>query len=213
MSETQIRDGLKEILKKGVTADEINNLSFEDANSLRLIVLNELQEDEGMSNEFEFLCLLEKALRKRIEQHLRANPLLAKAMEIVYRAHEGQEDLAGKPYFLHPLSVMLMMDTMEEKIVAVLHDVVEDSGITIEDLREEGFSEKILEAIGLLTRDKEKMSYDQYIALIKGNDLVRKVKLADLRHNMDIGRIENPTEKDFARIEKYKRAEKFLLEE
>lgn len=135
-----------------------------------------------------------------------------KAIEIALKAHSGQKDKAGTPYIFHPLGLMLQMQTEEERITAVLHDVVEDSSITLDDLSAAGFSKEIIEAVGLLTR-KEKDTYEEFIAKIKPHQLARRVKLADIRDNLRIDRIPNPTEKDFARLEKYKRAISILESE
>lgn len=130
---------------------------------------------------------------------------LEKAISIALIAHKDKTDKNGIPYILHPLRVMLEMDTMEEKIVAVLHDVVEDSSITIQNLKEEKFPDIILNALILLTKNKNQ-TYDEYILEIKKNILAKKVKLADLRDNMDEKRFLNPNEKDFERMNKYKTA-------
>ncbi|MDX2253970.1 MAG: GTP pyrophosphokinase [Pseudanabaenaceae cyanobacterium bins.39] len=130
--------------------------------------------------------------------------LLNLAIAIASKAHEGQFDKAGKPYIAHPLHVMSQMTTLEEKIVAVLHDVVEDSDITIADLVRQGFPSIITEAIAAITK-LEGEPYANYILRVKSNAIARQVKIADVMHNMDINRIEHPTEKDFLRIEKYQK--------
>ncbi|MBU4438002.1 MAG: GTP pyrophosphokinase [Acetobacterium sp.] len=131
--------------------------------------------------------------------------MLNKAIEIAAIAHRGQIDKAGAPYILHPLRVMLTRDNELERICAVLHDVVEDSTITFEDLRKEGFSEIVLAVLDCLTkRDGE--NYEAFIGRILKNKTACRVKLADIEDNMDLSRIENPTEKDRERIEKYKNA-------
>ncbi|PZO44945.1 MAG: GTP pyrophosphokinase [Pseudanabaena frigida] len=129
---------------------------------------------------------------------------LAVAIAIANQAHEGQLDKAGKPYILHPLAVMAQMDRLEGKIVAVLHDAIEDSELKIEDLVKQGFPEFITEAIAAITK-LEGEQYEDYILRVKSNAIARKVKIADVTHNMDISRIANPTEKDFQRLEKYKK--------
>ncbi|WP_434687304.1 HD domain-containing protein [Pseudanabaena minima] len=130
--------------------------------------------------------------------------LLALAIAIANQAHAGQLDKAGKPYISHPLTVMAQMDTLESKIVAVLHDAIEDSDLKIEDLVKQGFPEFITDAIAAITKlDGE--PYEDYILRVKSNEIARKVKIADLTHNMDISRIANPTEKDFQRLEKYQK--------
>ncbi|MDA8142115.1 MAG: GTP pyrophosphokinase [Desulfobacteraceae bacterium] len=139
------------------------------------------------------------------ETGIQATALLEKALAIALHAHQGQKDKAGAPYILHPLRVMLRMETELEMIAAVLHDVVEDSGLTIEDLRREGMPEAALAAVAHLTRAEEE-SYEEFIERVKQNDIARKVKLADLEDNMNIKRMARPTEKDLARLKKYRRA-------
>lgn len=131
--------------------------------------------------------------------------LLEKALAIALRAHQGQKDKAGAPYILHPLRVMLRMETELEMIAAVLHDVVEDSGLTVEDLRREGIPEAALVAVEHLTRRKEE-SYEEFIERVKQNAIACKVKLADLEDNMDIRRLEHLEVKDTQRLDKYLRA-------
>ena len=131
--------------------------------------------------------------------------MLEKARKIAEKAHEGQMDKGGHPYILHPLRVMNRCETEMEKIAALLHDVLEDSDHTLEDLRREGFAEEILEALVCLTH-LEGEDYMAYIERICQNPLAARVKHADLQDNMDISRIPQPTEKDFARLEKYKKA-------
>ncbi|WP_239616862.1 GTP pyrophosphokinase [Cohnella mopanensis] len=127
------------------------------------------------------------------------------AISIALQAHKGQIDKGGNPYILHPLAVMNRVETIEEKIVAVLHDVIEDTEVTIEQLREFGFSEEILKAISLLTRSKED-SYEEFIEKTIYHRISRNVKIADIKENMNISRIKDPTEHDYKRLEKYKRA-------
>lgn len=127
------------------------------------------------------------------------------AISIALKAHKGQVDKGGNPYILHPLAVMNRVETIEEKIVAVLHDVVEDTEVTIDQLRETGFTEEILEAINLLTRAKED-SYEEFIDKTLKNRIARNVKIADIKENMNLSRIQDPSEQDYMRIEKYKRA-------
>jgi (p)ppGpp synthase/HD superfamily hydrolase len=138
--------------------------------------------------------------------------LLALAIAIANQAHAGQLDKAGKPYILHPLTVMAQMDTLESKIVAVLHDAIEDSDLKIEDLVEQGFPEFITDAIASITK-LEGEPYEVYILRVKSNAIARKVKIADVTHNMDISRIANPTERDFQRLEKYQKVLQELQQE
>jgi (p)ppGpp synthase/HD superfamily hydrolase len=136
--------------------------------------------------------------------------LLALAIAIANQAHAGQLDKAGKPYISHPLTVMAQMDTLEGKIVAVLHDAIEDSDLTVADLVRQGFPEFITEAIAAITKLKGEQ-YEDYILRVKSNAIARKVKIADVTHNMDISRIANPAEKDFQRLEKYKKVLQELM--
>ncbi|MBE6122275.1 MAG: TIGR02452 family protein [Erysipelotrichaceae bacterium] len=135
--------------------------------------------------------------------------LLWKAMQIACRAHEGQKDKGGNPYFLHPVFVSQHLETIAEKIVGLLHDVVEDTDITIEDLRKEGFPEHVLEAVDTITK-KDGVSYEEYIEGVMNNPIARAVKIQDVRHNSDISRIPHPTEHDLKRLEKYRKTLKKL---
>lgn len=139
---------------------------------------------------------------------------LEKAIAIAASAHERQLDKAGQPYILHPLRVMMKMDTQIERIVAVLHDVVEDAGPDwdFERLRLAGFEEEVIEALRHLTRDAGRDTYMEYIERIRGNKAALRVKLADLEDNLDLTRISLPTEADFRRCEKYLKAYQFLKE-
>ena len=135
-----------------------------------------------------------------------------KAMKLAYKAHEGQVDRSGVPYIFHPIHLAEQMETEDEICTALLHDVAEDSDCTIEDLKKEGFSADTIEALRLLTHEKS-VPYMDYIAALKGNPIARKVKLADLAHNSDIGRMAIVTDKDLKRMEKYQKARNLLLEE
>jgi len=136
---------------------------------------------------------------------------LERAIAIASQAHESQVDKAGAPYILHPLRMMLSVDTPEARMAAVLHDVVEDTSITLDQLRGEGFPETVIEAVEALTkRPEEENDYDAFIRRVAPNPLARTVKLADLRDNCDMSRIAKPSQKDWRRIEKYKRAIQYL---
>jgi len=137
--------------------------------------------------------------------------MLNKAIEIALKAHAGQVDKAGEPYIFHPLRVMLATKSDIERICGVLHDVIEDTDITFEDIRKEGFSEEVISILDCLTRRDEE-SYDKFIGRIIENEMACRVKLADLSDNMDLKRIKNPTDKDKQRIEKYKEATKRILD-
>lgn len=133
---------------------------------------------------------------------------LAKA--IAHAAHEGQLDKAGKPYIEHLRTVAGSVEGHVAKAVAWLHDVVEDSSMTFEDLKAEGITPEIINHVRLLTHDKS-VPYLDYIAAIKGDPVAREVKLADLRHNSDLSRLQTVTEKDRERLAKYQRAIELLL--
>ena len=134
---------------------------------------------------------------------------LERAICIAAEAHSGQTDKAGAPYILHPLRVMLRMRDQDERIVAVLHDVVEDSSWTIDALRKEGFSKVVVEALEYLTRKSDE-SYEEFIQRVSGSDLSRRVKLADLDDNSDMTRFAAPTTEDYRRLEKYRKAKIIL---
>ena len=132
-----------------------------------------------------------------------------KAMKIAFDAHLNQVDKSGVPYVYHPIHLAEQMETEEECIVALLHDTVEDTDITFEEL-EKDFSYTVIQALKLLTHDPS-VEYMDYVKEIKSNPIARKVKLADLRHNSDLTRMSNPTEKDVERIEtKYRKAIEML---
>jgi len=130
---------------------------------------------------------------------------LERAIAIAAAAHEGQVDKGGAPYILHPLKVMLRVNTLEERIVAVLHDVVEDCGVSLDDLRKEGFSETVLTAIASVTKAPGE-SYEAFVERAAQNPIGRVVKLADLEENSDLSRIAQPSWEDQERVEKYRRA-------
>lgn len=135
---------------------------------------------------------------------------LERAIEIAAKAHKGVVDKAGAPYILHPLRIMLSLEDPFERMAAVLHDVVEDSPATLQDLRNEGFPEEVVLAVDALTkRDGE--SRLQAAARAAENRIARSVKLADVADNMDMTRIENPTERDYARLREYERVRALLL--
>ena len=135
---------------------------------------------------------------------------LEKAIEIAARAHTGQVDKAGQPYILHPIQVMLRVQGEDARIAAVLHDVVEDSEVTIDDLRVEGFSGVVLEAVAALTKQKGETRIDAAFRAAN-NEIARIVKLADNAENMDLSRIPNPTEKDHRRMKEYEKVREILL--
>lgn len=131
--------------------------------------------------------------------------VLFNALRIAIEAHDGQVDRAGKPYIYHPLAVAAMVNSFDEFVAALLHDVMEDADYNADDLIAAGIPEHIVDALRLLSHDKN-VPYMDYIAQIKGNDLAKAVKLADLKHNSDLGRLPVITDKDLKRAEKYRRA-------
>lgn len=125
-----------------------------------------------------------------------------RAYALAKKAHLGQKDKGGNDYIEHPKAVASMMDTDIEKAVAYLHDVVEDTKISFDDLKEYGFPNQIIEAVKALTKQKNE-SYDVYIDRVIRNPIAKKVKLADMKHNSDITRIKNQSQKDYDRCQKY----------
>jgi GTP diphosphokinase / guanosine-3',5'-bis(diphosphate) 3'-diphosphatase len=141
---------------------------------------------------------------------LNTNPLsldeetgnIDRAIALARQAHAQQVDKAGKPYIDHPLRVMAKMQTWQEKIVAVLHDAIEDSDLTLADLHHAGFPPEIVEAIAAITKN-EGEDYETYLQRVLGNAIALKVKIADMTDNMDMSRIPHPTAKDWQRLAKY----------
>ena len=138
--------------------------------------------------------------------------LYQQALAIAEDAHKGQVDKAGVDYIQHPLFVASLVEGELAKTVALLHDVVEDSAWTLEDLRKEGLPEEVVQAVGILTK-KRNENYEEYILRVKQNPLARQVKLADLQHNSDLSRLANVTDRDRKRVAKYQKAIAFLSEE
>ena len=131
------------------------------------------------------------------------------ALSIARKAHEGQLDKAGVDYIEHPIYVASQVDTEEEKAVALLHDVIEDSLVSAEGLLQAGLPETVVTAVQVLTKKKEQ-DYQTYLETVKKNPLARVVKLSDLKHNSDLSRLSSITEKDRERLKKYKKAIDFL---
>lgn len=130
------------------------------------------------------------------------------ALQIAQKAHAGQVDKAGKDYILHPMTVASYMDTDIEKTIAYLHDVLEDTDVTVDALRKI-FPNEIVDTLITLTHRKDE-SYFEYIQRVSKSKLAKKVKAADLLHNLDITRIKEPTKQDYERLEKYKKAILYL---
>lgn len=137
---------------------------------------------------------------------------LTRAIHIAAEAHKDQKDKVGKPYITHVMRVMERCKTEEEKTVAILHDVVEDTSTTLDDLRKGGFNEKILAAVEAITQNKNE-SKTAYINRVKKNPLAIRVKLNDLEDNMDVRRLPKITDKDVKRLKKYLRIYNQLLKE
>ena len=132
---------------------------------------------------------------------------LQRAIEIALEAHKGALDKGGNPYILHPLRLMLQMDSEEEMIVAILHDVVEDSEKwSFDKLHKEGFSKKIINSLRSVTKENENEDYEKFIDRSVKDKIGRRVKIADISDNLDISRLKEVTDKDILRINKYKKA-------
>lgn len=137
-------------------------------------------------------------------------PMTKKALKLSFDAHKKQVDKSGMPYVYHPFHLAEQMNDEDTTIVALLHDVVEDTDIGFNELIGMGFSNKIIEALKLLTHD-DSVPYKQYIDMIKSNDIAKAAKLADLRHNSDLSRLDIVDEKTLKRSEKYKKSIETLL--
>lgn len=135
--------------------------------------------------------------------------MLEKAIAIAVEAHRGQLDKAGQPYILHPMRVMLAGKTPEEMICGILHDVIEDTPISLEMLQKEGFSAPVLHALELLTHDRH-TPYTDYIERVAEDSLATQVKLYDLHDNMNRSRLGMLTLEDERRMTKYKRSYEYL---
>ena len=133
------------------------------------------------------------------------------ALKMCFEAHKNQVDKSGMPYVFHPFYLAEQMQDEDTTIVALLHDVIEDTEYTIDDLRDRGFSDKVIDAISLMTHDLS-VPYMEYVAQIKTNPIATAVKLADLKHNSDMTRLESITAKDEERAEKYRSAIELLAD-
>lgn len=135
--------------------------------------------------------------------------LTKKAMKLAFEAHKEQVDKSGMPYIYHPIHLAEQMQDEATACVALLHDVVEDTELTLDDLEKEGFTEPILKALYLMTHD-DAVPYMDYVKKIKDNPIAKAVKLADLKHNSDLSRLNNVDQKAVERAEKYKQAIELL---
>ena len=147
-----------------------------------------------------------------METHFFYSPLIKKAMKIAFEAHKDQTDKSGLPYIYHPFHLAEQMETEAEICTALLHDVVEDTPITLNDLRREGFPDEVLDALALMTHDKS-VPYMEYVARIRENPVARRVKLADLSHNSNLSRLEEVTEAARKRVRKYDIARTVLADD
>lgn len=135
---------------------------------------------------------------------------LEQAIKIALEVHSGQVDKAGEMYLLHPLRLMFKFQTEDERVVAVLHDVVEDGEITLENLKLLGFSDSVVNAIDCLSRRKDE-KYDNFISRLSINEIARRIKIEDIKDNLDLTRLNHIGEKELKRIEKYHHSLKLLL--
>ncbi len=138
--------------------------------------------------------------------------LTNKAMKIAYEAHKDQYDKGGVPYIFHPYHLAEQLSEEYDICVALLHDVVEDTDITLDDIANSGFPAEVVEAVGLLTKSKD-VDYMDYVRKIKANPIAKKVKLLDLAHNSNPSRLVNGKEKSEKLMEKYAKAKAILLED
>ena len=138
-------------------------------------------------------------------------PTFEDALILAARAHQGQLDLAGAPYICHPMRVALAMTSEDQRIVAILHDVIEDTAITYEDLVQAGYSAQIIAAVEALTKRTGEKRIEAAVRA-KANAIAHAVKIADVKDNMNLARIAQPSTEDFARLKEYERVLAFLNE-
>jgi len=136
-------------------------------------------------------------------------PMTKKALRLCFEAHKEQNDKSGMPYVFHPFHLAEQMKDEDTTIVALLHDVIEDTDKTLDELRDMGFSDRVVSAIALMTHG-DGVPYMEYVAAIKSNPIARAVKLADLRHNSDMTRLDTVTPRDIERAKKYAEAIRLL---
>lgn len=138
-------------------------------------------------------------------------PATKKALRLCFEAHKNQVDKSGMPYVFHPFHLAEQMEDEKSTIVALLHDIVEDTNYTFDDLKKMGFDNEVIEALLLMTHE-DAVPYMTYVATIKKNPIARVVKLADLHHNSDLSRLDVVDEKALKRNEKYSAAIKMLTD-
>lgn len=182
--------------------DLVENVILEAPARVSLLTKTDVQISEGVLN-------YTNSYARRA--NMIYTPDTKKAIKLCFEAHRNQTDKSGLPYVFHPFHVAEQMPDEETTIVALLHDVIEDTAYTIDDLRKMGFSEEVLDALDLMTHDKN-VPYMEYVAKISENEIARTVKLADLRHNSDLTRLDEIDDKARNRIEKYKAAIRLLSE-
>ena len=132
-----------------------------------------------------------------------------KALKLCFEAHRDQIDKSGMPYVFHPFHLAEQMDTETSTIVALLHDVIEDTNYTLQDLKEMGFPNNVIDALALMTHDPQ-VPYMDYVQAIGTNPLATKVKLEDLKHNSNLSRLDKVDQKALERVEKYRKAIQYL---
>ena len=135
---------------------------------------------------------------------------IERALAFALQVHEGQTDRAGLPYILHPLYLMMQVETEMEKLAAILHDTIEDSERTLADIEALEMPAVVVRAVALLTHDRANVPYLDYVRRLRPDPIARRVKLADLQHNMDIRRLPEVTEQDLARFVNYRQAWEIL---
>lgn len=139
-------------------------------------------------------------------------PLTKKALKLSFESHKDQFDKSGMPYVYHPFHLVEQMTTEETTVVALLHDVVEDAGVTLDELRDMGFDKQVIDAIALMTHDKA-VPYLEYVTKIRQDPIAKAVKRADLAHNSDLTRLDTVTDADRMRAVKYKMAQAILSDD
>ncbi|MGA9141275.1 MAG: HD domain-containing protein [Methanocella sp.] len=139
-------------------------------------------------------------------------PTLEDAIILAANAHRDQKDRNDEPYIMHPIRVMAQLWGYDERMVAILHDVVEDTDVTLDDLKKAGYPDRIVNAVDAISRKKDAgESYSQYIQRVKKNPLATKVKIADLRDNANLDRLPKVEAYDLRRLDRYNRALQYLI--
>lgn len=139
-------------------------------------------------------------------------PTLEDAIILAANAHKGQKDRNDEPYIMHPVRVMAQLWGHDERMVAILHDVIEDTPVTLDDLRKAGYPDRIIEAVDAISRRKAAgESFSQYIQRVKTNPLATKVKIADLKDNSNLDRLPKVEAFDLKRLDRYNRALQYLI--